>query len=459
MEAINCTDLELSTYLRALEEGYSPTCCLDTEQSGPLRSMQIASKCYTSGKKTVFFHGFQSLTMLKPSMEGGLEDSLTSLPAGSHSRARTLVQQEKGKGSLESEADFGRKWQELSVKYDLNTHSWKTHQCLFSEDLELSSLTLPKWGLLHAGVLYQRRMQERPINGTEYGFWPTPIVHGNHNRKGISKNSGDGLATAVKTWPTPCAMEPEKDIDKYLDELKMPRSNRGEGKGPNLATAVKMCEPTHRQMFPAPRAQKVTNENEESWKKRNAAGKVSTPPLSLAVKMFPTPRTRGLLGGTGSIDMLRLKVSLGDISHEDAEKMVGCRIWPTPQSTFLTPPNKDAVKRRMSNGRKSGVPLSEAVAREVIESGVKASDRLNPDWVEILMGWVVGWTSEDPISMEEFEFWAQGGAEQGWIDGSWERDIPRVCAATKEATPRLKAIGNGQVPQCAFIAWHILTEW
>jgi DNA (cytosine-5)-methyltransferase 1 len=30
------------------------------------------------------------------------------------------------------------------------------------------------------------------------GLWPTPTVHGNHNRKGLSPDSGDGLATAVK---------------------------------------------------------------------------------------------------------------------------------------------------------------------------------------------------------------------------------------------------------------------
>ena len=34
-------------------------------------------------------------------------------------------------------------------------------------------------------------------------MWPTPSVCGNYNRKGASKNSGDGLATAVRMWPTP----------------------------------------------------------------------------------------------------------------------------------------------------------------------------------------------------------------------------------------------------------------
>ena len=34
-------------------------------------------------------------------------------------------------------------------------------------------------------------------------LWPTPSVNGNHNRRGSSEHSGDGLATVVNMWPTP----------------------------------------------------------------------------------------------------------------------------------------------------------------------------------------------------------------------------------------------------------------
>lgn len=34
-----------------------------------------------------------------------------------------------------------------------------------------------------------------------------PTVHGNHNVPGMSENSGTGLSTAVKTWPTPQARD------------------------------------------------------------------------------------------------------------------------------------------------------------------------------------------------------------------------------------------------------------
>ena len=43
------------------------------------------------------------------------------------------------------------------------------------------------------------------IHNWKQGLWPTPTACGNYNRKGASKNSGDGLATAVRMWPTPTA--------------------------------------------------------------------------------------------------------------------------------------------------------------------------------------------------------------------------------------------------------------
>lgn len=37
--------------------------------------------------------------------------------------------------------------------------------------------------------------------------WPTPTISGNHNRKGASATSGDGLSEAVQVWPTPAARD------------------------------------------------------------------------------------------------------------------------------------------------------------------------------------------------------------------------------------------------------------
>ncbi|GED18091.1 hypothetical protein AMI01nite_60820 [Aneurinibacillus migulanus] len=67
---------------------------------------------------------------------------------------------------------------------------------------------------------YSGNDKRRPSYQEANKAWPTPTVNGNHNRKGISKTSGDGLSTAVKAWPTPAAQDgknstlPPSQIDR-----------------------------------------------------------------------------------------------------------------------------------------------------------------------------------------------------------------------------------------------------
>ncbi len=68
---------------------------------------------------------------------------------------------------------------------------------------------------IRGGELYQTKngtVRAKNKDGTtsqrgliEQVMWPTPTINGNHNRKGLSKTSGDGLSTAAKQWPTPTA--------------------------------------------------------------------------------------------------------------------------------------------------------------------------------------------------------------------------------------------------------------
>ena len=61
---------------------------------------------------------------------------------------------------------------------------------------------------MKGGPRYKPTSLQVMVKGIEKGLWPTPTIHGNYNRKGVSQNSGDGLETAVKKelWPTPTAM-------------------------------------------------------------------------------------------------------------------------------------------------------------------------------------------------------------------------------------------------------------
>lgn len=66
--------------------------------------------------------------------------------------------------------------------------------------------------------------------------------------------------------------------------------------------------------------------------------------------------------------------------------------------------------------------------------------QLNPDWVEWLMGWPVGWTD---IHRDLCD----------WRDLSVEPDDISIATTRRDNRPaRIKAIGNGQVPLCAAVA-------
>ena len=38
---------------------------------------------------------------------------------------------------------------------------------------------------------------------------------------------------------------------------------------------------------------------------------------------------------------------------------------------------------------------------------IQAGGQLNPDWVEWLMGWPIGWTDLKPLVMDKFQEWLQ----------------------------------------------------
>jgi len=153
--------------------------------------------------------------------------------------AKTFQQPEEEQASPENVRDSGVRWRELSVKYDQDLSSWRTHQCLFQEVLEESSLTLPRWGLMRNGELSERTTPEHLTNEIESGYWPTPLTSDHKNRGPNSKQQG--LSELVRIWPTPSANNYEQtDLDKLLERRERIKSQgiNGNGFGLTLANAV-----------------------------------------------------------------------------------------------------------------------------------------------------------------------------------------------------------------------------
>ena len=71
---------------------------------------------------------------------------------------------------------------------------------------------------------------------------------------------------------------------------------------------------------------------------------------------------------------------------------------------------------------------------------------MNPDWVGWLMGVPIGWESLESLPPENFNEWLDCQRDGTWWDE--DRGLPRVDVDITDRASRLKALGNGIVPQC-----------
>jgi hypothetical protein len=133
---------------------------------------------------------------------------------------------------------------------------------------------------------------------TEENLWPTPTVNGNHNRKGVSKNSGDGLETAVlrengKLWPTP---DTRGFTNKGSLKMRVEKTeNPEEFKGMVYRANTKKKE----KLWGTPTANDAKNSLTGSQAGRG------TLTAQIVESLRPTPRTAGRCGGTGNWEQLK----------------------------------------------------------------------------------------------------------------------------------------------------------
>jgi len=315
-------------YSQALVEEYSEDICLDGEPCALWNGKHTPQASWLPAKTTKHSQLSQSGMTFKPLTGDHGEDVLASFLEAFP--VWTLAAPAKAQASKENDHPCGNTWRESLEKFDLDTHTWKTHQCLWDEDLQPSSVILPKWGMMRSGVLWERATLPRLTSGTGSG------------------SSG--------SWPTPTAMNDNHYIDNSPNNDK--RNSRG------LAS-----DADHRQ---------------NKW---------------------PTPCTRDYKGANA----------------------------------------KDGLTRNDGKSRMDQLPNAVAHGDKPEPSG-----SLNPTWVEWLMGWPIGWTSMEPITDLDWRDWKTDPADEG--------EVPRVATGIKHRVGRLKAIGNGQVPQVAAMAWGILTK-
>ena len=155
----------------------------------------------------------------------------------------------------------------------------------------------------------------------------------------------------------------------------------------------------------------------ECWEQRTLEQTIRGTGFGLSpdnVNAFHTPNTTGLDGGSNSRKALKkrllptpdancgtrgteLEWSPKRESGQKAQLSLNqaIKMWPTPQASD----NRDrgnmsnpSIQRRLAIGKQ--IMLSQSVD--------PISGKLNPTWVEWLMGWPLGWTDLKPLEMDKF---------------------------------------------------------
>jgi DNA (cytosine-5)-methyltransferase 1 len=313
-------------YSRVLVEEYLGDTSLDGEQSAPLNGNPIQLAYCAPDKMTDFSRLSRFGMTYKPLMADRGEELLMSYLAAFH--AKTSAQQEKGQELMESAAGCGEKWRASFTRYDPNSSLWRTHQCSLLGGLDEFLETWPQRGLMRDGECWEQQTLAQTIRGTESGLSPNGVdsFH-TPNTTGLDggSNSRKALKHRQEKLPTPTAS----------DYKSQPTSKSWKAKG---AINYKLSNPEIQAMWPTPTSHMAKETNAPSEHNRN------TPTLTAQVN-WPTPRTKGMCGGSGSWDLL----------------------------------NKNTTKE------------------EARQMGAGNGGKLNPMWVEWLMGWPLGWTDLKPL--------------------------------------------------------------
>lgn len=129
--------------------------------------------------------------------------------------------------------------------------------------------------------------------------------------------------------------------------------------------------------------------------------------------------------------------------------------WPTPCASDHIGPGKNGADRdRLDYAVERGKTKSHLYPTVGTQTmGGKDTDTancriLNPDWVEWLMGWPLGWTD---IAITSGVFYLLDLSDD---PADWTPPLmQRITTRKKHRAPRIETLGNGQVPLCAAVAF------
>lgn len=226
----------------------------------------------------------------------------------------------------------------------ISTKAWYSDRCLMTWKTKVSKANV---------LLFQLQASVHGIKGNESGLspitYPTPTTMDHIDRKGMrpsraATNRKTGyLSEMIKMYPTPTRGMYKQDVK---DNGEYARSIKEKGH--------QIMLPAFMKLYPTPTQDSAS----ERTKKYSQGGM----PLPMAVKMFPTPSA-------------------------------SCHMDVVAPPETVTQNNQGWSVTRVGTGTKFGAKLNDVVNKLDQE---KLGGRLNPNFVEFLMGYPMNWTKIDP---------------------------------------------------------------
>ena len=387
------------------------------------RSKPTASPTWSKRWKRVSWIQHLSTLILKPSHSKSFVDRYVSCQGDSLvslSQMQECVEQLKTQDicSLTSETESETANLELFSSKMLKELS-QQKQPRENRFSNMSSKNWKDWVTSQRQEYSQRVKLAHLTREKESSSWATPNVCGNHNRKGASKHSGDGLSTQVKNWGTPATNDANKTphCEVNSNQAGLARSvGRAESNWatPNTMDTLppRSYEAAMRQATTSRKGRKDPSNLREqvdevavqaykdaiNWPTASVAGCVEGG-VAKDVKMTPTGFKATRENGTTYGAKLRDAVIL----HEEMKK------WATPRARdYKGGYRPESMIRKDGKSRMDALPQMveyDPSSRLATDSPVdleshnktgkhpesrqnlqRSKGQLNPDWVEQLMG-------------------------------------------------------------------------
>ena len=323
-------------------------------------NLRPARSWSTTWKRVDWMRRLCGLIPVRSTAARGVASWISSLAVSRASRgvspARGLARTTNG-GS-------GRTLRDWFARYNPALSSWRTSRPSFMEDSNSYLETWPRAGSMRNGMCFALPMLVRRTCERGSSFWPTAVAQDDNKSpeahmamkqrmKGGPRHAPTSLAVVARMWPTAVVSQ---------------AGYAGGNGGTTLIDAATAW---------------ATPLKAEAERGRGVFQR-GNPTLKGQAEMWVSPTAH---------DGRRPGPDVGSTQRGNLKRQA--ELWPTPLSRDY---RSDDVEHKATHG---SPPLSRLVARmaepgdESLESAPTSRRRLNPLFVEWLMGWPEGWTSLD----------------------------------------------------------------